>query len=228
MVKSLVIYGSLGVLAFSGPVVFSFSAEAATVLETIVSECQERTGFGAATCKTLVKKYMNVERCKEYTGYSDEECAKKIEEIREDPEFSENQAVPNVPSAEPSSPATVVPTSRSHDANTLSSLYEQKERDLLALWQRTEAMTNILKSKGADTGAVESAFPEFQTRAEELLAAYDAYRAVYERTQQDTLAVRQSIRLDARNRINQAQRVLIDHYQIYILGPLRIAREQAL
>lgn len=226
MVKSLVISSSLFVIALGSLMTFSFSASAATALETVVGECKQRTGFGDATCKTLVKKYMNVERCKEYTGYSDEECAKKIEEIKKDPEFSGGQAAPNTP---PSSPSpSGAPVLQSRNTTTLSSLREKKERDLLALWKRTEAVTNILKSKGVDTSVIESTFPEFQERAEELLAAYDAYLAVYERTKRDTSAARQSVRLDARSRINQAQRALIDHYQTRILAPIRIAREQVL
>lgn len=226
MAKSLVTYIPLFTLAFGAWAVFSFSVSAATALETVVDECKQRTGFGDATCKTLVKKYMNVERCKEYTGYSDEECAKKIEEIKKDPEFSAGQTVPNTPSSKPSS--SEVPVVKSHNTTTLSSLREKKERDLLALWKHTEAVTNILKSKGVDVSAIESAFPEFQERAEELLAAYDSYLAVYERTKRDAPAARQSIRLDARGRINRAQRALVDHYQMSILAPLRVARNQAL
>lgn len=226
MAKSLVTYVPLFALVLGAWAVFSFSVSAATVLETVVGECKQRTGFGDATCKTLVKKYMNVERCKEYTGYSDEECTQKIEEIKKDPEFSEGQAVPNTPSSKPSS--SEVPVVKSRNTNVLSSLREKKERDLLALWKRTEAVTNILQSKGVDVSVIESAFPEFQERAEELLAAYDFYLAVYERTKRDTPAMRQSVRLDARGRINQAQRAFVDHYQMRILAPLRIAREQAL
>ncbi len=227
MVKVLVVYqGSLFMIALMVLAVFSFSVNAATTLETVVGECKQRTGFGDATCKTLVKKHMNVERCKEYTGYSDEECAKKIEEIKNDPEFSSGQTTPSVSSPAPPSPE--VPVVKSRDTNTLSSLREKKERDLLLLWKRTEAVTNIVKSKGTDTAVIESTFPEFQARAEELLAAYDAYLAVYERTKRDAPSARQSVRLDSRNRINQAQRALVDYYQTRILMPLRIAHEQAL
>ncbi len=226
MVKSLVIYSSILILALSVSAIFSFSASAATALETVVGECKERTGFGDATCKTLVKKYMNVERCKEYTGYSDEECTKKIEEIKKDPEFSGSQPAPSTPSPVPSSPE--LPVSKPRDTSTLSSLREKKERDLLALWKRTEAVTNIMKSKGVDVEKIEATFPEFQERAEELLAAYDSYLAVYERTKSDAPAARRSVRLDARARINQAQRALLDHYQVRILAPLRVARDQSL
>ena len=226
MAKLLAVYSfffasALGVLGAS-----SFSADAATALETVIGECKQRTGFGDATCKTLVKKYMNVERCKEYTGYSDEECAKKIEEIKRDPEYSSSQPASDTPS--PSSAPSGLPVSKSRDASTLSSLREKKERDLLALWKRTEAVTNILKSKGADVNSIENAFPEFQEHAEELLAAYDAYIAVCERTKRDAPAARQSIRMDARNRISQAQRSLVEHYQTRILAPLRTTREQTL
>ncbi|MFZ1626400.1 MAG: hypothetical protein WAT81_01180, partial [Candidatus Moraniibacteriota bacterium] len=34
---------------------------ASTALQTVIAECRQRTGFGESTCKTLVKKYMNVE-----------------------------------------------------------------------------------------------------------------------------------------------------------------------
>lgn len=226
MGKLLVFYSLFFASALGVWATFSFSVDAATALETVIGECKQRTGFGDATCKTLVKKYMNVERCKEYTGYSDEECAKKIEEIKKDPEFSSGQPTSDTPSTSPVSPG--IPTSKSRDASTLSSLREKKERDLLALWKRTEAVTNILKSKGADVSTIENAFPEFQERAEELLAAYDAYITVYERTKRDTKAAQQSIRMDARSRINQAQRSLVEHYQTRILAPLRTAREQTL
>lgn len=212
------------VLTLGSLAAFSLSIHAATPLETVIRECRERTGFSDATCKTLVKKYMNVERCKEYTGYSDDECARKIKEIKEDPELSGEQTRPDVLTSTPPLSELVVPEPRKV-ISTLPELREKKERDLLALWERTKAVTDILKSRGVDTAAIENAFPEFETKAEDLLTAYDAYITVYEQTKKDTPDVRQSIRLNAKEKVGQAQRALIDYYRIHILAPIRAIRE---
>lgn len=214
-------------LVFGALAVFSSSTSAATALETVVSECRQRTGFGEATCLTLVKKYMNTERCKEYTGYSDEECAKKIEEIRNDPGFAPGEVSPSpVPTSSPS--LSDLPPLLPRTSDTLIGLREKKERDLLALWKRTEAMTNFLKDKGAETQSIEAAFPEFQNRAEVLLSAYDTYRAVYEGTVNDTEITRKAVRAEAREKVVQSGRSLVEYYQKSILMPLRIAHEKVL
>lgn len=230
MARSLILFLVLTAGAWAGSSVFQ-SAQGATALQTVVAECRQRTGFGESACKTLVKKYMNVERCKEYTGYSDEECVKKIEEIKKDPDFTPSEAAPApAPSTTrtPSPSLSELPPILPRTSNTLSGLREKKERDLLALWKRTEAMTNFLKSKGVDTQSIEAAFPEFQNRAEALLTAYDTYRAVYEGTAKDGVTTRKSVRAEARGKVIQSMRMLVEYYQKSILMPLRIAHEKVL
>lgn len=228
MVRFLSFSLLLSVGAWMGLLFFSASAEAATALETVVAECKQRTGFGDSTCKTLVKKYMNVERCKEYTGYSDDECAKKIEEIKKDPEFS-GGATPTTPTEKPSSPTlSRVPDILPRTSNTLAGLREKKERDIQALLQRTEAMTSFLKNKGVDTGSIEAAFPELRSRAETLLSAYDTYRAAHEGTANDTAETRKTVRTNARESVIQAMRNFVEFYQQNILTPLRVAHGKAL
>ena len=214
--------------------IFSFSPsfiQAATALQMVVAECRQRTGFGDSTCKTLVKKYMNVERCKEYTGYSDDECAKKIEEIKKDPDFSLGGTNPSpvTTNTKTSGPSLAgLPPIVSRTNNTLAGLREKKEGDLLALWKRTEAMTNFLKSKGVDTQAIEAALPEFQKQSEMLLSAYDTYQAAYEGTVTDSAAIRKSVRSDARESVIRSMRGLVEYYQAYILVPLRVGHEKLL
>ncbi|TXH06895.1 MAG: hypothetical protein E6Q06_04735 [Candidatus Moraniibacteriota bacterium] len=227
MIRPLAISGFALMLALIACVPFFFQASAATTFETVVGECKKRTGFSDATCKTLVKKYINVERCKEYTGSSDEECAKKIEEIRKDPEFSGVQSSPDLP-------VTTVPLSvknpvlNPRNTGTVAVLREKKGRDLIELRKRTEALMITLKSKGVDTDSIEAALPEFERNAEALLSAYDAYQAVYDRTRQDATETRRAFRLDARDRVGQARRILIEQYETRILSPLRAASEQTL
>ncbi|MFZ1654823.1 MAG: hypothetical protein WAT84_03270 [Candidatus Moraniibacteriota bacterium] len=199
---------------------------AASALELVVGECQKRTGFGESTCTTLIKKYMNVERCKEYTGYSDAECVQKIEEIKND--FGSVSTGTNVP-APPRKDETARPVSEAlppidaQGSVTLGSLREKKERDLVALWKRTELLTQSLKDRGVDTQSIEAHFPEFEKRAEALLAAYDTYRSVHERTSGDSPTTRSTIRRDARQKVIQAKDQVLDYYRTSILIPLRTA-----
>jgi hypothetical protein len=202
---------------------------AASALEVAVGECKKRTGFGDSTCTTLIKKYMNVERCKEYTGYSEAECVQKIKEIQDDvaAEASGTDTAP-MPSRDvvPSTILRELPPIVPRSDNSFVGLREKKERDLIALWKRTEAVTNILKDRGVDTQRVEAAFPEFERRAETLLGAYDTYRLVYERTSKDVPEARAAIRDDARQRVIQAKNDLLEQYQADILRLLRVAQEQ--
>lgn len=231
MAQSFALFLVLTISAVTGLLAFSFPVEGASALQTIVAECRQRTGFGESTCKTLVRKHMNVERCKEYTGYSDEECVKKIEEIKNDPEFSSNGTIPSPAPAVAKTPEpslSGLPAITPRTSNTLAGLREKKERDLLALWKRTETMTNFLKEKGVDTRSIEAAFPEFQSRSENLLSAYDTYRAAHDGTAKDPEATRRSVRGEARENTVQSMRSLVEFYQKSILMPLRIVYEETL
>ena len=205
--------------------IFSSHVLAETALQTVVSECKKRTGFGDATCKTLVKKNMRVESCKRYTNYSDEECAKKVEEIKKDPEFT-----PDVVSAPATNPATSVglPRISSGGQNIMVLIREKKVRDLSALEKRTQTMIDFLNQKGVDTAPIETNFLEFKKRSAILLSAYDTYQAAYEGTATDTSAIKRSIRIEARDKVVRAGRDLVDFYQANILTPLRVAYETSL
>lgn len=205
-------------------------ARAATTLETVISECKNRTGFSDATCATLVKKYMNVERCKEYTNYSDEECAEKIEEIKKDPEFSSGAVNSSPARATKPVPGTLsrAPFRGSQGTGIAAVIRSRKEKDLIALWERTQAVTSQLKAEGVEVQAIEAVFPEFERRAETLLSAYDRYQTIYDSTAKDSVETRQALRREARNMVVQAIRDLIDHYRTNILVPLRAAHEKTL
>lgn len=202
---------------------------AASALEIAVGECKKRTGFGDRTCTTLIKKYMNVERCKEYTGYSEAECVQKIKEIQDDVAAEDSGSDVAPMSSRDTVTSTVLrelPPIVPRSDDSLVGLREKKERDLIALWKRTEAVTNTLKDRGVDTQRIEAAFPEFERRAETLLGAYDTYRLVYERTAKDAPETRAAVRDDARQRVVQAKNNLLEQYQTDILRPLRVAQEQ--
>jgi hypothetical protein len=199
---------------------------AASTLELVVGECQKRTGFGESTCTTLIKKYMNVERCKEYTGYSDAECVQKIEEIKNDfgsvPTGTNSPAPPRKDEVRRPALEELAPID-AQGSVTLDDLRERKEYDLVALWKRTELLTQLLKDRGVDTQSIEVHFPEFEKRAEALLAAYDTFQSAYERTSKDSPVMRSTIRRDARQKVIQAKDQLLDYYRVNILIPLRTA-----
>ncbi len=232
MVQSLIFF-----LVLSGGILMGWlfpwaSVHGASALETVIAQCRQRTGFGESTCKTLVKKYMNVERCREYTGYSVAECTQKIEEIQRDPDFSSGE-VPSSPKPSPvthtSEPAlSNLPPILPRANATLAGLREKKERDMSVLWQRTEAMIALLKDRGIETQLIEAALPELKNRSAELLSAYDTYRAAYEGTVQDSAATQKPVRRAARERVVQSSRRLVEYYQQSILQPLRVAYEKSL
>lgn len=173
---------------------------------------------------------MNVERCKEYTGFSDAECTEKIKEIREATNASgDTGAVPSPVSggAKVSVPSELPPIVPRSD-KSLTGLRAKKEQDLIALWKRTEAITGVLRDRGVDTRQIEASFPEFERRAESLLGAYDTYRLVYDRTSKDSAKTRASIRDDARQKVIRAKDDLVEYYQVNILQPLRVAQAKVL
>lgn len=195
-------------------------SNAATTLETVVAECKKRTNFSDATCTTLIKKYMNVERCKEYTGWGDEECKKKIEEIKNDPEFTGGTT--NSPSSSSGNKGTKPKTgtvTTDQSLETARRIRAKKESDLILLWKRTENITRYLKDKGMDTGSIETHFPEFERKAEAVLAAYDTYIGVAERAPSDQ-AVRRQMLEDARGGIERALFDLTGFYRSNIFSPL--------
>jgi hypothetical protein len=200
--------------------VLSLPARGATALETVIAECRARTKFSETTCLTLVRKNLNVERCKQYTSWDDAECQKKVEEIKADPKFSSGSVSSppktNSPAA-PRSGESVVPPVRSSEA--VKRVRSKKESDLILLWQRTEELTGYLKGQGKDVAAIEAHFPEFEQRAETVLAAYDAYLPVFERSLGEP-ALRSSVLPAARSEVQRQLFDLLGFYRSKILVPL--------
>jgi hypothetical protein len=207
--------------------------QAVTAFREVVGECRKRTGFSDATCTTLVRKRLSIESCRKYTDFSDEECAKKIEEIKRDPEYAPqgsagtNPASITQPAAKPAVTKELSPiAARSND--TPAGLQEKKERDIIALVERSEAMVSFLREKSIDMQTIEAQLPESRRKAAVLVSAYATYREVYEGTSKDTPSVKRSLREGARNAVIRAVHDFSDHYRTSIFVPLQTAYEKAL
>jgi hypothetical protein len=208
---------------------FVMFAQAMSTYQATLAECQKRTGLSAGLCKSLVKKNLNVESCKKQTGLSDGECAKRIEEIKNDPEFSGRPA--SVPSRlttpdERSAPSGDSPAEESGDAVVI--WRAKKERELRELQARTKAIINFFRDKGADVTDVEARFGEFEKKSDELLVAYDTFQAVYVSTVSDPPATRKAIREEARDMVTRSRNSLVEYYRSNILTVLIVVREQIL
>lgn len=183
---------------------------------------------------SIIRNNLTVENCMERSGLSEAECKVKIEDIKDDPEFSGKPALgtPKVPIKKPAyNPSNFSgreSTESVAGAGTLAQLRTKKERDLQALWEKTQFLTNLLKEQGVGVGEIEAAFPEFERRSEALLAAYDTYRSVYEGTIRDTATTRAAMRSRAQEPLEQAIRELVEYYEEKILLPLRAASERSL
>jgi|GEM_PF-6016355 len=197
----------------------------------VVEECKKRTHVGDSVCTSIVRNNLTIANCKERAGLSDEECAKKIEEIKADPEFSGKPMAPapSIKETPKIDPVRLTPrTSSTRNDDLIGRIRTKRETNLNELAKRTETVTNFLKSRGVDMTAIEAAFPEFEKKAENLLSAYDTYRATYIGTMRDTSSARASLRGEARLTVLRARNELIEYYQTKILTPLRVAREKIL
>ena len=224
---TILLYLSL-VLIFGGVILVPHSLFAGTY-RVVLDECKKRTGLGDSMCKSLVKNNLTIESCKERAGLSEADCAKRIEEIKKDPEFTNTKTVSPVPSIEaPTSPARSLnlPRTSVQNNDVIGKIRSKKEGELSELGKRTELIVASLKGQGIDTKAIESNFPELEKRAADLLSAYDTYRAAYLGTRKDSSSVQASVRGDARNVVLVARNAFIDYYRLNILAPLRLARDQ--
>lgn len=200
---------------------FAWFAEAGTY-QVALAECQKRTGLGEGICKTLIKNNLSVESCKKQTSLSDDDCAKRIKEIQNDPDFSGIKTSPIRPSIKPSTPLPTSATSTSQGVARISELRIKKERELTELQSRTEALIRFSREKGMDVSAVESALSEFKKKSEELLLAYDTFRQTYADTMNDPASTRKAIREEARGLVNRSRSSLLEQYRAQIFDPLRV------
>lgn len=217
------IYFRIALVSFGigfGLASFAVFAKAGTY-QTTLAECQKRTGLSASLCKGFIKNNLNVESCKKQTNLSDEECTKRIEEIKNDPEFSGNAAPVSIRPTDTSIGSNPVARPVTPDESGVKGLRAKKERQLVELQSKTKILMNSLKEKGADVAAIEKNFGEFEKKSEELLSAYDAYQATYVDTMNDPTSTKEAIRDEARAIVTRSRTVLLEYYKTSILNPLR-------
>lgn len=203
---------------------------AGTALDTILGECEKRTGFGESTCLTLIRKNLTLDRCKSYTSFSDEDCQKKIEEIKKDPKFlgvppTNTFVTPELKvENKEEKPLSVSPQPNRHLSP--GEVRAKKEKQLQMLWQETQILLRNLKARGVDTSVVESHLSEIENRSRDILSAYDAYQSVFDGTKNDPLAIQVQLRSAAREKVHVALTALTDSYRVNIFGPLQGAFAQ--
>lgn len=203
---------------------FVVFAEAGTY-QTTLAECQKRTGLSASLCKGLIKNNLTVESCKKQTGLSDDECAKRIEEIRNDPEFAGTATPVNTPPRTNMS-SDPIAQPMSTDESGVGGLRVKKERQLVELQSKTRTLMNFLKERGADVSVAEKNFGEFEKKSQELLFAYEAFQATYIDTMNDSTATKEAIRDEARGMVTRSRTILLEYYRTNIFNPLRTAYQQ--
>lgn len=159
--------------------------------EVILDECQKRTGLSESGCIEFVKKYMNVERCQQYTSFSAQECEQKITAIREDTRFqSDTKKGSSTPEKAPEkvdpsrlpSLSRVVPTTLR--GRVLEARREKEQRFSLII-DETKAVIEYLKRQGKDTTSLEAALAEFDVKKQATLLAYDRYQSLAEALHSD-------------------------------------------
>lgn len=212
---------------FLGFASIPFLASAGTY-RIVLDECKKKTGFGETACKSLVKNNLNIESCMKRAGLSEKECAKRIEEIKNDPEFTGKPASTSAVTVPPKtdSRSITLPTSSIRNDDIVGRIRSKKEADLIELGKHTEKIIEFLRSKGVDTTPIESHFPEFEKKIQNVLSAYDTYRAAYIGTLKDSGSVRETVRSDARATVVLARDEMIEFYRKNILNPIRMARDQ--
>ncbi len=165
---------------FSG-VVLAASSDA----DVIIAECKKRTGLSETSCLSLIKKYMTVDRCQEYTNLSAKECEEKIKALKEDPKLqgkSVAQKPPTTgvtppPAPTPSVPEIATPTNL---RERILQAKREKEQRFMLIQEETKAMVAYLKQAGHDTVGIETMMKEFDQKKQSTLLAYDQYQSIAE------------------------------------------------
>lgn len=221
--------GIVGMGISLGVGVTVLSVHAMSTYQMTLAECQKRTGLSMGLCKSLIKNNLNVASCKKQTGLSDEECAKRIQEIKNDPEFSgKGASVPDRSTSSDDRYASFEDRSTPIRDIDIASWRTKKEREVAELKARTWAMIDAFKGKGASVIDVEDRLREFEGKSNELLATYALLQSVYTSTAGDPRATRQVIRAEARDAVIRSKNVLVEYYRTNILSVLVALHEQKL
>lgn len=157
-------------------------ALASSEADTVIGECQKRTGMGRESCISFIKKYMNVERCQQYAKLSAEQCEQKLEEIRKSPEFREGSgsSTPATPQkTDPQVPRSVKPL---EGTATLTERIKLVRQDKAARFQlveeELERILRFLRERGVDVAHLENRLTVFREKRDIVLRAYDQYESV--------------------------------------------------
>ncbi len=156
--------------------------------DMIIAECKKRTGLSDTSCVSLLKRYMTVERCQEYTKLSAKECEEKIKSLKEDPKFQGKQEAPKTStsltpsrSLVPMPPVAVIQPSSNLRERILQAKREKEQRFAL-IQGETNAMIAYLKEQGRETTNLEVMVKEFEQKKQSTLLAYDQYQSIVEST----------------------------------------------
>lgn len=168
-------------------VVLPGSILAASEAETVISACEQRTGLSAENCISFIKKYMNVDRCRQYTKLSADECEKKLAALRESPEFKgsgttqSTQNTSSLPSSAPSHSGPVSPTTPDSNLplkDQVLIIKQNKEQRFLLIEEETKKVIEYIHQQGQDTALLESKLAHFHEQKDAVLSAYDQYLAL--------------------------------------------------
>lgn len=199
--------------------------QAASDSDTVINECMQRTGLNESLCINFIKKYMNVERCQDYTKLSASECEKKIAALKTDPKFggSSSAASPN-PGTQPSqnihrdSQVNPLRTDFSRElADKILIAKQEKARQFQSIDDMTQALLHYLEKNGQDIHQLKSGLVEFEKKQQTIFAAYDQYQSLVE-----TSAADHTVLTEAHQHIREAQQVAAEYYRTTLLAPLQV------
>lgn len=157
--------------------------------DLLVGECKKRTGMNESSCVLLLKKYMTVERCQEYTDFSREQCETKIVALKQTDEFRDAPPqIQNRPDDTKGQSESPVPNGASVDGQTTATTLREKilasKQDKLNSFKRiedeTQALIKYLKNRGQDVTQLEVALVEFTQKKQAVALTYDQYQSLVE------------------------------------------------
>ncbi len=200
---------------------------AASEAETVIAECQKRTGMGRESCIGFIKKYMNIERCQEYTKLGAADCQKKLEDIRKSPEFqSDSRVTPDKGTPQSSSPSASPTTPRAEfvpqtlKERILQAKQDKEDRFTLLITETRQVM-NYLQGQGKDMGVLEERLAFFEQKRQAVIAAYDQYARLGGEPEDKRPPLGQ-----ARTLVASVLRDSLEYYRNALLPELRRALDQ--
>jgi len=161
--------------------------------DSVIRECQKRTGLSESGCIGFIKKYMDVERCQQYTSFSTQECEQKIVSIKKDPRFQSSATNVQTPPIEvktsrPGAASDELRTNEERPTTLRGRVLEakrEKEQRFLLIHDETQALITYLKQQGQDVGELEAMLQEFDAKKQATLLAYDRYQSFAEASHSD-------------------------------------------